>query len=213
MCIICASPIGTPQPSESCIRTMFESNPHGAGYMAARNGRVVIHKGFTTVEDFLRQLRSERFGVDDAVVYHFRISTQAGTTPQMTHPFPLTQSLEGCEALDVFCRVGIAHNGIIRLTTNPREKRYSDTALFVTKYLTKLIRCPEDAHDPVVHTMIDRLALSKFALLTGDGVISTVGHFITDIEGRMYSNMSYIPARKFSMDDGLFSWNNAFAGR
>lgn len=210
MCIICISPSGVPQPTESCIRTMFESNPHGAGYMVARNGFVAIHKGFTTIDDFLRQLRAERFGPDDPVVYHFRISTQAGTTPAMTHPFPVAARLDACEALDVHCRTGVAHNGIIRLTSDPREKRYSDTALFVTQYLTKLIRCPSDAHDPAVHTMIDRLALSKFAFLTGDGVISTVGHFITDLEGRLFSNTSYIPARKFNMEDA--SWESFFAG-
>lgn len=210
MCIICASPIGVPQPTETQLRTMFDSNPHGAGYMTVCNGRVAIHKGFTTIDDFLRQVRSERFGIDDPVVYHFRISTQAGVTPQMTHPFPLTSSLEACEALDVLCRVGIAHNGIIQMTTDRRNTRYSDTALFITKYLTRLIAKPEDAHDPVVRAMIHKLIDSKMALLTGDGVISTVGHFITDLEGRMFSNTSYIPARKFNMEDA--SWKNFFAG-
>ena len=43
MCIICVSKSGICQPDESTIRTMFHRNPHGAGYMFARGGRVIIH--------------------------------------------------------------------------------------------------------------------------------------------------------------------------
>ena len=46
MCIICVSKSGVRQPDENTIRTMFRHNPHGAGYMVARDGRVIIHKGF-----------------------------------------------------------------------------------------------------------------------------------------------------------------------
>ena len=53
MCIICASPSGVRQPSASQIRTMFEHNPHGAGYMYARSGRVTIHKGFMDIDEFI----------------------------------------------------------------------------------------------------------------------------------------------------------------
>ena len=53
MCIICVSPARTRQPSISQIKTMFKNNPHGAGYMFARDGRVQIHKGFMDLEDFI----------------------------------------------------------------------------------------------------------------------------------------------------------------
>ena len=49
MCIICVSPARTRQPSVSQIKNMFARNPHGAGYMFARNGLVHIHKGFMDV--------------------------------------------------------------------------------------------------------------------------------------------------------------------
>ena len=42
MCIICVSKPGVRQPDENTIRTMFYRNPHGAGYMFARDGRVEI---------------------------------------------------------------------------------------------------------------------------------------------------------------------------
>ena len=75
MCIICVSKSGICQPDESTIRTMFHRNPHGAGYMFARGGRVIIHKGFMNPDDYLRAIREEHFTAADSVVYHFRIST------------------------------------------------------------------------------------------------------------------------------------------
>ena len=127
MCIIAVSKRGVKQPTYDHFRTMFDHNPDGAGYMYARNGRVIIHKGFMAFEDFYRSVKEEQFTTEDAVVYHFRISTQAGVNPQMTHPFPLTVNKEDCERLDLSCSVGIAHNGIIRLTSNVKEKTYPET--------------------------------------------------------------------------------------
>ena len=68
MCIICVSPARTRQPSVSQIKTMFAHNPHGAGYMYARGGRVHIHKGFMDVESFLEAIRVEHFTAKDSVV-------------------------------------------------------------------------------------------------------------------------------------------------
>ena len=144
MCIICVSRSGIGQPTEKTIRTMFRNNPHGAGYMVARGGRVFIHKGFMDVESFLRALKSEHFTKKDSVVYHFRISTQAGVKPEMTHPFPLSNRRDLMRELDVECACGVAHNGIIRMTSDPNEKKYSDTAIFITDYLSRLVRKPSD---------------------------------------------------------------------
>ena len=56
MCIICVSKPGCEQPSVKTLRTMFLLNPHGAGYMVARGGKVFIHKGFMNIEEFLNLL-------------------------------------------------------------------------------------------------------------------------------------------------------------
>ena len=96
MCIICVSRSGVRQPSEAVIRAMFNHNPHGAGYMFARDGWVTIHKGFMNLDDYLQAIREEHFTANDSVVYHFRISTQAGVSPEMTHPFPLSNRPAAC---------------------------------------------------------------------------------------------------------------------
>lgn len=192
MCIICISNKGTRQPNTKEIRTMWEANPHGAGYMFLnKDNDVEIHKGFMELDDFLRAVKSENFTADDVVIYHFRISTQAGVNPEMTHPFPLSRNIEDMKALDLLCHVGIAHNGIIPLTTDKNDKEYSDTAHFIAEYLPQILHYPEDLKDDKVLKIIQELAKSKLAILDNTGHIALIGHFITDDSGLIYSNGSY----------------------
>ena len=194
MCIICVSKSGVRQPGEAAIRAMFLRNPHGAGYMVARGGRVQIHKGFMDLDDYLRAIRTEHFTASDSVVYHFRISTQAGVNPEMTHPFPLSNQPARLRKLDLRCRVGVAHNGIIRLTSDPDNDQYSDTAIFITQYLSRLIRSRADLRDRLLLDEIFQIARSKFAIMDGSGYVATVGEFVNE-RGLLFSNHTYLPWR------------------
>ena len=191
MCIICVSPARTRQPSISQIKMMFQSNPHGAGYMYARDGRVHIHKGFMDIDSFLSAIKAEHFTAKDSVVYHFRISTQAGVNPEMSLPFPLSNRLPYMKALDVECQCGVAHNGIIRLTSDPTQHEYSDTALFITHYMARMVHGLDDLKDAQLLNRIERLAGSKLAIMDGSGYIATVGNFINE-RGLLFSNDSYL---------------------
>ena len=190
MCIICVSPRRVRQPNVTTIRRMFRNNPDGAGYMVARDGKVTISKGFMDVDEYIEAIRAEHFTAKDPVVYHFRISTQAGVNPQMTHPFPLSNRIEHMKVLDVECSCGVAHNGIIRLTTDRNNHEYSDTALFIANYLSLIIREPGDLKDERILTLIHRLAGSKLAIMDGDGYIATVGEYINQ-KGLLFSNTSF----------------------
>lgn len=201
MCIICVSKQGIEQPTADTIRTMFRNNPHGAGYMHVRNGHVIIHKGFMDCDEFLDQIRLEKFTEDDVVVYHFRISTQAGVNPEMTHPFPLSSETEHLKALDVECSCGIAHNGIISLTSTKAKTDMSDTALFIQNYVPHILRTPEDLKNPnVLRILQELIGYSKLAILDGSGYVATVGHFIEGNNGLLYSNTTYFdaPLRRYS---------------
>ena len=197
MCIICVSRKGIRQPSDKTIAAMFSRNPHGAGYMYARDGKVIIQKGFMDLESYLDALHREHFTARDSVVYHFRISTQAGVKPEMTHPFPLTNRLEHCEYLSLECGLGVAHNGIIQLTTDSRQTRFSDTALFITRYLVNIISSPEDLRRKSTLETIFQLARSKFALMDTTGYVATVGEFINE-RGLLFSNNSYCMEREWT---------------
>ena len=67
---------------------------------------------------------------------------------------------------------------------------YRDTAIFITDYLSKIIRKKADLRDPVTLELIWQLAKSKFAIMDNSGYIATVGHFIDD-HGLLFSNDSY----------------------
>ena len=190
MCIICVSPKRVRQPNVTTIRRMFQNNPDGAGYMVARDGKVIISKGFMNVDEYIEAIRAEHFTAKDPVVYHFRISTQAGVNPEMTHPFPLSNRIEHMKVLDVECSCGVAHNGIIRLTTDRNNREYSDTALFIANYLSLIIREPGDLKDERVLKLIHRLAGSKLAIMDADGYIATVGEYINQ-KGLLFSNASF----------------------
>ena len=192
MCIICVSKSGVRQPGDALLRSMFLHNPHGAGFMYAGDGRVMIHKGFMDMDEYIRAVHREHFTSQDSVVYHFRISTQAGVNPEMTHPFPLSNQPGRMRQLDASCRCGVAHNGIIHLTSDPNNTRYSDTAIFITDYLSQIIHRRSDLRDRNVLDSIFQMARSKFAIMDGSGYVATVGEFINE-HGLLFSNASYLP--------------------
>ena len=110
------------------------------------------------------------------------------------HPFPLSNRPARLRKLDLRCRVGVAHNGVIPLTSDPSNERYSDTAIFITDYLSHIIRRRADLRDQRVLDSIFQIAQSKFAIMDGGGYIATVGKFI-DERGLLFSNASYLPWR------------------
>ena len=202
MCVICVSEKGVRQPTKREIRMMFGRNPDGAGYMVADGKNVRIEKGFMSVEDLLYSLEAENFGEDDVVVYHFRISTQAGVNEEMTQPFPLTEELKYMKALSVRCRCGVAHNGIIPITSDPMEKEYSDTAMYIAFYLTDIIRRPADLHDRAALDDVENMIRSKMVLLDGTGDMAYIGKFY-DLDGLKCSNLYFLRDR-FQLSD--FKW-------
>lgn len=199
MCVIAVSPAGSKQPTEKDFRMMWDHNPHGAGFMWCEHEQVYIQKGLMRFDDFMDYIKYYRFTAADPVVYHFRISTQAGTGPEMTHPFPLTADpSEHLKLSPKPCDIGVAHNGIISLTTDRNEKTFSDTSLFIQKYLTKIVRSPADLESQEIIDMIYTLARSKFAIMRGDGEIATVGTFYKQPGNFLVSNEFYKPIRNFS---------------
>ena len=190
MCVICVSRKGVRQPSAQEIKNMFENNSDGAGYMYYKKGKVYIHKGFASLDDYLRDIKSHNFTKDDAVVYHFRISTQARQLT-MTHPFALTSDKELLKELDVICKFGICHNGIIPLTSDNKELEYSDTALYIADYLSKYIKNDDTMFDEKFKNLVAKETFSKWAFMNSRGQIATIGDFI-DVDGLLFSNTSYL---------------------
>lgn len=203
MCIIAAKPAGTPMPSNDRLRTMWDGNRDGAGFMYVENGAVKIEKGFMKYKTFITALEKVSSRLDltaTPVVMHFRITTHGGTKPENTHPFPITDNVGALQKLKASCDIGVAHNGIIPIS--PR-KGISDTMEYVATQLAPLKRAlPRFYENKHAMLLISNAIQSRMAFLTAKGKIFTVGNFIED-EGILYSNDSYL-GRKRSFSYGCY---------
>lgn len=193
MCVIVYKPSERELPKKSILEECFRRNPDGAGFMWNDGKAIQIRKGFMGFRSFWRALREIEDIKDKEVVMHFRISTQAGVNRECTHPFPLSDNMKDLKKLNTSAKIGVAHNGIIGLTTSyRRDVDYSDTMEFITKYLSLMIKDWSYYKDHNILTLIERLIDSKMCILDAKGHVELIGKFIED-DGIFYSNNSYKP--------------------
>ena len=144
MCVIVYKPKNVAMPTENVLKTCFESNNDGGGFMLVHKKQVLIEKGFKTYKDFKSALDKAimKYGENAPYVLHFRISTQAGTRQDCCHPYPLSSNMDDLRKLRFKTEIGIAHNGIISLTSSGYKQQvtYNDTMLFITNYLSLIIK-------------------------------------------------------------------------
>lgn len=186
MCVICYSPAGHRLPTLDEITTMFVNNHDGAGYMYLRNGKVIIRKGFDNVRDLMRSVKADKITTADVIVYHFRIATQ-GFRFEMSQPFAITNDEQILQSWDVEADAGIAHNGIIRMTSTGDEM-FSDTAIYIRDHLAG-----RRITDKFVKT-VESEAGGKMIFLLADGSVHMTGRWVYD-DGLLFSNTSYLPWR------------------
>lgn len=192
MCIIVVKKDGVKMPSNNKFKTCFNANKDGAGYMFATNGKVHIVKGLMSFNAFKNSLNNTRkkYGDDIPYVFHFRISTQGGVNKELCHPYPLTDDMEAMKKLNNITNIGVAHNGIISLTSSWGETSYNDTMLFIADYLSELVKNRNDLIK--FRTLIQRLTIgNRLALLFDDGNIELTGSGWIEEDGIFYSNTSY----------------------
>lgn len=197
MCIAVFKPAGTKAPTLQTLKECFVRNPDGAGFMVAIDNKVIIRKGFMTWKDFKNGLNDFFRNLNDtdfSIVYHFRISTQGGTQPSLTHPFALSQDYEQMRSLEQVCDMGVAHNGIIRLTSDSSVHDRNDTMTFIHDYLFDLV--DKNTHwgkNAAKIRLVKKLISgypNKLAVLNANGYCTLIGDWIKD-GGVYYSNTSY----------------------
>lgn len=193
MCIIAIKPAGITMPATTTIENMWYNNRDGAGFMYAKDGNVHIEKGFMTLEDFkkaLKRLEKNIDMTDTPIVLHFRITTHGGTSAGNCHPFPVTEKLPLLQMTKSKAPLAVAHNGIIDI--KPSRKDISDTMEYIMTQLSPLYQLKKDFYrQPAGKKLIYNAIKSKMVFLDGNGRIETVGDFITDKDGILYSNASY----------------------
>lgn len=212
MCVICVKGKGIAYPEEKYLRNCFDNNSHGAGFMVPYKDKVRIRKGFKTYEEFKSALdrMREKVGDDAPCVMHFRIATQ-GYERGMTHPFPLSSKMDGMTALKSSCNIGVAHNGILDLTSDG-AKDYSDTMKFISDYLSLIIRNFNWFKDKRTVTLIERLIDgSRLAIMDKNGNVTCLGEgWIHDKKTDCwFSNNSYEREKpKYTYYNTWYDWED-----
>ena len=197
MCVIVAKKMGIELPSKKILENCFDVNPDGAGLMYVNeNKKIVIEKGFMTFEAFYKKLKELDKKYDlkkKALVMHFRITTQGGTSPENCHPFPITDDEKKLKATYLECNdVAFAHNGIISLYSMRDDKGMSDTMLLSKELLYPLFNYnkkfyKQEHNQELIEEII---GTDKIAFLDNEEKIITIGEFKED-EGVLYSNLNH----------------------
>lgn len=194
MCIIVTKQAGYKMPAKDILQTCFMHNRDGAGFMWADSNGVHIRKGYMTFDEFYKSLYE---CINDtkkyAIVMHFRISTQGGTQRELCHPYPITSDMKLLHSLSVKCDVGLAHNGIIPLTSDG-AKDYNDTMLYIQKYASFLIKTSTYYNNKIICDLLsESIGASRLAILSRDGHIEHIGSgwIYEKADGLAYSNTSY----------------------
>lgn len=194
MCVIAIKPVGIELPAKNIIRNMWDNNYDGGGFMYAMNGQVHINKGFMKLRHFNKALRSmdKKYNTKNiSMILHFRIGTHGKNSPENTHPFPVSGNINDLRKLNFKTDLAVAHNGVINI--KPSIKGISDTMEYIIKQLDPLYRLDpnfykKEAGKEIIHNAIN----SKMVFMDGQGNIETVGDFIKDKSGVLYSNTSYL---------------------
>ena len=210
MCIIAYKPLNVAFPEEKILQNCFENNSDGAGFMYSYQGEVHIKKGYQTFKGFMNALNASRAITGDKVPYvmHFRIATQ-GYEKTMTHPFPLSSKMSNLKKLKVKCNIGIAHNGILDITSDG-SRQYSDTMKFITDYLSLIIRGYDWYKDKRTCQLIEKLIEgSRLAILDKNDHCELMGKGWEESDGVHYSNHSWArEPYKYVAPSAGFKWDD-----
>lgn len=184
MCLLGFSKRGD-QITRQSLRIGFENNGDGAGFAYAKDGELIVKKGFFSFNSFYEAYKES---IGYPTIVHFRAASQGVVNAENCHPYSINNNL---------C---IAHNGCI---FNPKFKdiEKSDTRMLTENILTPIFNiCPdliksnyfEKLFCSVIHT-------GKFIFLDNKDnyliIGEDLGHWNNDI---WWSNYSY--------EESMFGW-------
>ena len=187
MCIAIIIHKGSVVPSDIIFKRCFKKNPDGAGFAHCikdkdGNDAVHYHKGFATIEDFLKAYHEEIIP-DETHIVHFRKKSSGGMAMEFTHPFPITTNINELHKLEGNSDVGVLfHNGTIK--TLEKNHLLSDSQELAIMLAKKSV------------LKKDEVGISRVAVLFPNGKVSKLGTWIkedfgTDLNPCFFSNDGY----------------------
>lgn len=185
MCIIIAKPKGLVL-SKRTMKNSWENNDDGAGFVYARDGKLVIVKELDSFRKFWKTYR--RHGLDhENVLLHFRILSSGKHDINNVHPFLIDDNQ------------ALVHNGVLSCVKVPVGSDINDTQIFIDEFM----RCMVDAGtggpvDWVGNELAKEYAEAVIGKWNKMAVINSAGEFAiwNEAEGHWkdecwFSNYSY----------------------
>lgn len=186
MCVI-AYMDGSTRLNDDDVKRMFEANPDGAGLCYPSNGRVVIRKGFFTVDALLDEYHAIPDGVP--VIMHCRIATSGGINEKTCHPFAVGRSLKKTNKRS--CNIAFAHNGIL---SGLGSKFASDTQEYVMHVVAPLVHKSHESRledmDYILNIIEATSQDCRFAFMDASGDVRLIGEW-SDYHGAKVSNLAF----------------------
>ena len=206
MCIIIYKPKGVVLPPSKTIKTCFENNPDGCGYMLKTRQGVKINKGYFDVDELINKLFTIKDIQDVELGIHFRITTHGATNALNCHPFAIKRKLKDIRRTQQTAAAAVMHNGVLSSVKVKSNSGLSDTAVYTRDVLNPLktlnggaLTNSKQASDIINATR----GTSRLLIFDGQGV-KMFGNWLED-NGVFYSNDSY-KARYF--DAWNTGWNS-----
>jgi len=153
MCVIVNKP-SSATLSESTFNSCWDRNGDGGGFVAIRNGEVIMEKGIMDKAAFLSKVKPF-FGRGSQLILHFRIQSRGGVSSNLTHPFDCSE-----KGSDV--KRYLFHNGTVRCYS-ALPVGQSDTST-LADWLTVL--SDEDCKKLLAHLVT--LGYGRFVLVIGN---------------------------------------------
>lgn len=206
MCIIVVKKIGLQVPDKNILKTCFENNPDGAGFMWNDGKNVYFRKGFMDFNDFYKNLQKENKRnnfKEKQLVIHFRIGTGGGNVPKNTHPFVVSQDVKQLEKLAGTCQTALMHNGIISAYSRyNRDATTSDTMDYITDFLSLIP--VKTLKSTKLWGELAKQCNSRFVYMWNENLILSGAGWQKD-NGYYFSNTGYKPRPKVTYVNNIYN--------
>jgi len=178
------------------LENAFGNNPDGAGFAFAKDGKLIVQKGFFTFTDFFDAWKD----VDHSQVriVHFRKSTSGTNSSENCHPFLVNDDL---------CFI---HNGILDGFKPEKGEITSDTFNFNERILKPTIGKNGNAinESPHIRWMLSQsIGKSKLVFLNSNGSAN-----IIKAEDGTYNHEKTFWASNYSHTWNSWKWVKGFYG-
>ena len=205
MCIIIYKDKTAALPTKKTLKTCFNNNDDGCGYMVKQGKTVFINKGFMRFSDFYTEFKNDKKITKDCeLVLHFRIATGGLVNAANCHPFPVTDKVAELTANEFITDKAIAHNGILS-GFDDINKVLSDTQIFTKDILYFLML---ENLKPNLIEAIRNLTIGSRLCIFNQGNFLLLGNWITDKKtGLQFSNSGYKVDKRHNWKQG--SWKNS----